>query len=429
MSTAGQFKRAQGARGHFFWGSLPDFKNDPIAFFEKTVHDYGDACRLRFGPVCAHLFNHPEYAEEILSKQAENFDKKTRSVERIRATCGDSLLSANTQAWQRHRKLIQPIFQPKNVMALKRKIDQIIEPTLDQWLIKSRCGEPINIVDEMMKLVITISAQIMFSASVASSKIEAALEIIIEDTWRRLEAPLDASMISPIFHKPAFKKAVAQIDQIVFDIIAERKSNKDTNDDLLSLLLRAHEDDGELGLSDQELRDAAVTLLLAGHETTANALSWAFYNLAQARENNVECANMEWVFAETIRLYPSIWILERRAKWRTEIGGFEVPKGSSVLISPYLMHRHPAFWLDPLAFQPSRFDPENMKNRPRNAYLPFGLGAHRCIGLNMAKTIALCVLERAEERFKLTLLPNQKINVKPSITLRHSGPILMCISD
>jgi len=408
--------RAPGPKGSLVWGSLADFKSDALGLLSKATRDHGDVVRLRFGPITAHLINHPDHITHVLSHHADRYDKNTRSVERIRATCGDSLLSANADAWARHRRLIQPIFQPKMFTDIAGIVADEMQPMLDRW----RKADKIDIASEMMHLVIAISVRILFSSSVDAPRVETALAVILEDTWRRLQAPLDPSMMSPAFHRRAFKDAVQTIDDVIFDLIAQRRKQADAPDDLLSRLLAAHEADGDLQLTDQELRDAAVTLLLGGHETTANALAWAFLSVANQTDAGFETQNPADIFAEAIRLYPSIWIVERRAIQADKIGGYDIPRGSSVLISPYLMHRHPNFWTDPDTFDPSRHATEN--NHPRHAYIPFGLGQHRCVGLHMARAIASEVIAQTYAHFRLRPAgPTQAVD--PGITLRPSGPL------
>ncbi len=401
------------------WGSLSEFKADSLSFLSNAVREHGDIVRLRFGPVTAHLINHPDHVEHILSRKAANYDKATRSADRIAATTGDSLLSADQLAWKRHRQLIQPAFQPSCFQDIGPVIDTLMEPMLDRW----QRNETIDIVDEMMQLVIAVAIKVLFSSDIDPQQINTALETVLADTWRRIEAPVDASMISARLHRPAFKQAIGAIDQIVFDLIQTRRKCPQRPNDVLSRLLAAHEAEGEIQLSDKELRDATVTLLLAGHETTANALSWAFIHAS----NGFEKADPAHIFAEAIRLYPSIWIIERRAIRDDTINGYHIPRGSSVLISPYLLHRHKDFWPEPERFDPTRF----AGDQPRlcDAYLPFGLGPHRCVGLYLANNIATHVIKRVFARFRLRLLPNQLMGTSPGITLRHKGPVKMQVGS
>ena len=408
-------KRAPGPKGTLIWGSLADLNADSLGLFAQAAQEHGDVVRFHFGPVMAHLINRPEFIEQVLSRHVRNYDKATRSADRIAATTGDSLLSANSDAWGRHRRLIQPAFQPKCFQNLAPVIDTLLDPMLANW----RATGTIDIVDEMMQLVIAVAIKVLFSSDIDPQQINDPLGVLLADTWRRIEAPLDPSMLSRHLHRRAFKDAVRAIDDIVLDLIQARRTADARPDDVLSRLLSAHEDSGDAQLDDTELRDAAVTLLLAGHETTANALSWAFIHAA----DGFETAAPADIFAEAIRLHPSIWVIERRVIADDNIGGFHIPRGSSVLISPYTMHRHPDYWPAPDVFDPSRFGAQN--DRPRHAYIPVGLGPHRCVGLHLANGIACHVIARVFESFDMRLVPDQNLDHDPGITLRHKSVVMM----
>lgn len=417
--------RAPGPRGWLISGSLLAFWRNPLTLMTRAVDDYGDVVRFRFAHITAHLLNSPDHIEHVLSRNAANYDKDTRSVEQIRATCGDSLMSANADAWARHRRLFQPVFQPRAVAGLAPQIDAYIQPMLDRWSAVARAGGQVDIVAEMMELVIGLATQLLFSAQVDPVRISNALDILLADTWRRLQMPLDPSVISPRFHRRAFKAARAQIDQVVLDLIRSRRGAGVQPDDVLSRLIAAHEAEGEGRLTDTELRDAAVTLLLAGHETTANALAWMFWLMARQPERQLMCADPQHLFSEALRLYPSIWIIERRVICADQIGGYQIPAGSTVLISPYLLHRNPVLWPDPQQFDPTRFDPEQAALRPRHAYLPFGLGPHRCIGLHLARLMAERIIQNIRRDFCLTAADATAQPIQPGITLRPVAPIML----
>ncbi|MDB5665762.1 cytochrome P450 [Cypionkella sp.] len=415
--------RAPGPKGTLIWGSLGAVQKDALGFLTQAAASHGDVVRLRFGPVIAHLLNHPDHIEHVLSRGAQGYDKDTRSVAQIKATCGASLLSSDGAAWQRHRRLIQPVFQPRFLDTIDPVVDTAIDAMLDRWAIAARNATPIDIVAEMMQLMIVISVRFLFSSEVDPDRIDRALKVLLADTWRRLEALFDPSMISPRLHRPAFKQALAEIDAVVFALIRARRQSGTQPDDLLSRLLSAHEGEGLDRLTDTELRDAAVTLILAGHETVANALAWAIVLLAQ---------NPEWrrhdphkVWSETLRLFPSIWIMERRAVTLDEIGGYRIAKGSTVLMSPYVLHRNPQFWPNADRFDPTRFDETTVATRPRHAYLPFGLGPHRCIGLHLGNRVAERILTQVQAAFRLDLAPGQSLGLAPGITLRHADAIYM----
>ena len=418
--------RAPGPKGTLIWGSLGAMKQDALGFLSQAAATHGDVVRLRFGPVIAHLLNHPDHIDHVLSRGAAGYDKTTRSVAQIKATCGASLLSSDGASWQRHRRLIQPMFQPRFLETIGPVVDSALDAMLDRWAIAARRAQPIDIVTEMMQVMITTSVRFLFSSEVDHARIERPLGVLLADTWRRIEALFDPSTLSPVFHRAAFKTARAEIDKLVFAVIRARRISGDRPDDLLSRLLCAHECEGTDRLTDQELRDAAVTLILAGHETVANALAWAFILLAQ---------NPQWrgfdpqkIWFETLRLYPSIWIMERRAVMPDTIGGYQIGKGSSILMSPYVLHRNPNFWPDPTRFDPARFDAPQVAARPRHAYLPYGLGPHRCIGLHLANRVADRILSRVQAMFRLDVVAGENITIMPGITLRHAGAVRMTIA-
>jgi enediyne biosynthesis protein E7 len=442
--------RAPGPRGGVLLGSLPEFRRDTIGLLQQCARDYGDVVRFRIGPMTVHLVNHPAHVEHVLVRHAGNYDKQTRSVAKIRSTCGRSLLSEDGPDWQRHRRLIQPAFRQSHLNEYSGLIRDQIATSLQPWRDVARSGGEIEIVSAMMHLTLRVAARILFGADVAADAdvIERALRIVMHDTWRRIEGAIDLAAVSPLLQRPHVRRAVRDIDRVVYRIIAERHRKPAPSDDLLSMLLAAHEAENEQRLSDAELRDAVLTLLLAGHETTANALAWAVLLVAQhpqVEQRLVEDVQRvdppaapsapptrqryaRLVFEETIRLYPSVWILERRAVDEDVIGGFRIPAGSGVMISPYLLHRHPQFWDAPEDFVPERFAGDAPLT-DRHAYIPFGAGPHRCIGQTMALLVAQQVLEHLYREFQLRLVPGQTLRPRPGITLQHAGGIRMTLQQ
>lgn len=416
---------APGPKGHPITGVLGDFRRDTLGMLIKAQRDYGDIVRLRIGPITTHLINSPALIEDVLLRGAEDYDKNTRSAQRVEETCGKSLLSGDHQAWRRHRRLVQPAFQPARMVGTDALVDREIAPFLEHWHRLAVQGTPIDILPEMNRLTITISAKLLFGSVVDSCAIEQALDVLLKDTWRRIETLVDPSLISGLFHRADFKKARAQIDAIVLDLIALRRDADPRPDDLLSRLIDAHETEGGAALTDQELRDAAVTLLLSGHETTATALAWALYLMGTHPHAGPDQVGAKNFLAETLRLYPSIWVIERRAIHATTLGGYQIAKGSGLLISPYILHRSPDHWPEPERFDPNRFLPEMIVERPRHAYLPFGLGQHRCVGIYMAQTVAQRVIEHINARFRLSSMGADIPQLDPGLTLRHKRSFKM----
>jgi cytochrome P450 len=443
-------RRAPGPRGTWWWGSLAEFRRDPLELLSRAA-GYGDLVRLRFGPVVAHLANHPDVIHRVLIEASDNYDKNTRSVAKMRATCGTSLLTADGDVWRRLRRIAQPAFQASELSRFTPAIVETVHDWLNGWEIAARQNQPLDLVSEMMHLTVTIAARMFFGIDVQSDAqdIEQALGAILDDTWRRLESLIDPSAVAPMFHRPRFRAAKQRLETIVSRAASQRRDGAGPRD-LLSALLAARDDNTQSALSDHELRSAVITLLLAGHETTANALAWTFYLLMQhagaqdALHSEIDAVlsrhppdATNWrslqyasrVFAESIRLYPSIWIMERRVVADDWLAGYRVRAGSTLLISPYALHRNRQFWPNPERFDPDRFTPIACADRPRLAYLPFGAGPHVCIGREMAELVAVLVLAMVTQRFRL-----QPVNAEPAvplagITLRHAKPLWVRVTS
>jgi cytochrome P450 len=368
----------------------------------------------------------------------------------MRAACGESLLTAGGETWKRHRALVQPYLGRGHLEQFAPVIVEATLAMLRRWREHAAAGRPLEIVSEMMELILGIAAQIFFSADVHrdAKTVERSLAAVLDETWRRVENPFDPASIHPFLQRRSLRRAVAALDGVVYRILARRRE-KSSRDDLLASFMRARDESGR-GWSDQELRDATLTLLLAGHETTANALAWAFYLVsqhpaveAQMREELAEVLQgrsprgddldrmprTRNVFLETIRLYPSIWIIERRAVHDDEIGGYRIPARSMVLISPYVLHRRPDFWKDPEQFQPDRFAGEEVDEVAAGAYLPFGAGPRYCVGREMALLVAPLLLATVLASFRLRLVPGHPVACKPGITLRHAHGLQMLLEE
>jgi enediyne biosynthesis protein E7 len=435
--------RAPGPRGHTLTGCLGEFRADPIGLLLRVAERYGDVVRLRIGPVLAHLVNHPDHIEHVFVRNARNYDKNTRSVSRLRATCGQSLLTTDGERWSRHRKLIQPAFQPAVVERIAPVARTAISHMLERWSEAATAGRSIDVVSEMMHVTLRIAAQSLFGADVERdvNVVEDSLAAILDDTWRRLESWVDFSRISSAFESRRFRAAVDAIDRIVYRIIEAARRHPGAAPGCLSMLLGSRDAESGGAFSDEEARDATITLLLAGHETTANALAWTIYLVAQssdvqtrlhleldrvlgqrspARSDFERLPYTNQVWSEALRLYPSIWIMERRVKQDDEIGGFEIPAGSTLLVSPLVLHRHPHFWPDAEIFSPERFSAAAAW--PKRVYIPFGIGAHQCIGRHMAHFVAQFVLAMTFHRFRVQLMPGPQNAPQPGITLRHRMP-------
>ena len=430
---------APGPPGSKVLGNLQEFRRDVLGLLTNSAREFGDVVRFRLGPHVVHLLNHPDHIEHVLQKNPQNYDRGTRSASKIRAVCGESLLTTDGEFWRQQRRLIQPAFHHQRIAGFASVMADETASMLERWQPFAASGTPLNVASEMSRLAYSIVGKTLFSADVTTDaeEVERALAVVLEHTYHRLETLLDLPVSFPLPANRLFQTALRAIDKVVYRIIAERRQQPGEHADLLSMLLPARDDTGE-AMSDSQLRNEVIALLLAGFETTANALSWTFYLLSQnpetERQLRAEAATVEdisklkyttMVFHEALRLYPPIWILERRVVTEEAIGGYRIPAGSTVVVSPFVLHRHPAFWGSPERFDPLRFADASIASRPPGAFLPFGAGPHQCIGNNFAMMEARIILSMVLKKFSLQTVPGHPVEPKPGITLRPRHGLMM----
>ena len=405
--------------------------------------------RFHLGPMVIHLVSHPDYIKQVLVTHQHRYNKDTRSSAKIAGITGAGLLTNSGDAWLTQRRLMQPVFNAQRLVAYTDLMIEATDRMLDGWQVRAAAGETVDVASEMMRLTCTLVARILLGADVSADidEVERSATIVMGHTWRRLERIVDPPLWLPTPGNLGFRRAKRRLDRIVYRLIAERRGEAGAaKDDLLARLLKARDDTTGGGMSEEQLHNETITLLLAGHETTANALSWTWYLLArnphwrqQARDEVVGLLGQRAptaedlprldlvtrVFQEAMRLYPPIWIMERRVLEDDTIGGYHIPAGSSLEISPYVTHRHPEFWDNPEAFDPDRFTPERSSARPQYAYLPFGGGQRLCIGSHLAMLEAQVILSRVLQRFRLELVSGCVVEPMPGITLRlrHGLPM------
>lgn len=437
---------APGPRGHFLIGNLLAFRRDVLGLLLESQRLYGDVVRFRLGPHVIHLVCDPEHIKRVLVTHQSNYDKDTRSSAKIRAATGLGLLTSNGDFWLRQRRLTQPAFQARQLAGFFEIMTATTGALLERWQSHADTGGPLDIASEMMRLTCTIVGKALFGADVSPDMdvIEQAATVLMEHTYRRLQRIID---LPPNWPTPAnlrFRWALRRLDDIVYRLIRERQKDGADRGDLLSLLLHRRDEETGQRMSEAEVRNETLTLLLSGHETTANSLAWTWYLLSRhpeaARQTRAEVlevigsrtptledlARLEHttrVFQESLRLYPPIWVMERRTVEQDEIGGYTIPAGSSVVICPYVTHRHPRYWDNPEGFDPDRFLPGSA----HPAYLPFGLGQRLCIGQNFAMMEAVLICAMVLRRFRLDLVPGFAVEPRPGITLRTRHGVLMTL--
>jgi cytochrome P450 len=417
---------------------LRDLTRDPLNYFLTLTRQYGDVVCYRTAPEPAYLVNHPESIKHILVLNSRNYRKDTYTNNMFKSAIGDGLLTSEGEVWRQQRRLMQPAFHQQRIARFSELIVQETAAVLERWQDFAVTGRPLDIAEEMATLTLRIIGRSLFGVDLSdkASTVGQAVNMAAD----LLEKP----------RQPRFQEALAVIEQIVFGIINERRrSNQDTGDLLSALLLTRDEETGQ-GMDDQQLRNQVITLLLAGYETTATALTWTWYLLSQhpeiQRRLHGEAASVldgrlpaysdlprlgyvQMMFEEVMRLYPPAWIMGRRALGNDMIGGYFIPHDSIIAISPFTLHRHPGFWEQPEVFDPERFSPERSAGRHRFAYLPFGAGPRQCIGNNFAMLEAQLIIAAIAQMFALQLLPGQSIRTEPLFILRPNGAVMMTVHE
>ena len=422
-------------KGRPFIGVLPEFRRAAPQFLLKVAREHGDIAQLRLGPQTVYSIAHPDWIRDILVTHQTNFIK-SRMLERAKVLLGEGLLTSEGELHKRQRRLSQPAFHRERLIGYGASMVDCAVHTRETW----KSGATLDISREMNHLTLAIVARTLFSADVSGEADE--IRSALTDVLGLFELVL--SPFSEWFEKlplPSvrrFERARDRLDQTIYRLIAERRASGRDAGDLLSMLLLAQtEEDG--GMSDKQVRDEALTLFLAGHETTANALSWTWYLLSQNPEPEArfhqeidrvlagraptvdDLPNLkfvEMVFAEAMRLYPPAWGIGRRNLTEYRVGDYLIPPRTVILMSPYVVHRDPRWFPDPERFDPDRFQPEAAAMRPKFSYFPFGGGARVCIGERFAWMEGVLLLATLGQKWRLRLAPNARVETRAMITLR-----------
>jgi cytochrome P450 len=417
---------------------------DRLGTLVQLAREYGDVVGFRVGREPYLLLNHPDHIEDVLITRARLF-KKGRALERAKRLLGNGLLTSEGTVHLRQRRLVQPAFHKDRIEAYARTMIAHARATADRW----RDGETLDVAAEMNRVTLMIVAETLFGADVEAEAagVRDALTTVFD------MFPITMSPFAPILQRlplpivRRYERAQADLDRVIFKIIESRRQRADGRADLLSMLLLASDDEGDGGtMSNAQIRDEVMTLFLAGHETTANALAWAWLLLAEnpqveARLHQeldavigerlpepADVAHLPYarmVLAEAMRCYPPAWAIGRRALEDFEIGGYLVRRGTIVLVSQYLAHRDERFHPEPQRFDPDRWLPERIRARPKYSYFPFGGGTRVCVGESFAWTEGILVLATIARRWRLTSLETGAVPLQPALTLRPAGGIRM----
>ncbi|GAA2044191.1 cytochrome P450 [Catenulispora yoronensis] len=423
---------------------------DRLALMKTAADGYGDAVRIAIGPKSLYFVNHPDYAKHVLADNNANYHKGIGLVQARRAL-GDGLLTSEGELWRKQRSAIQPAFQAKRISQQAPAVAQEAAGLVER-LRGHIGGGPVDVMHQMTGLTLGVLGRALLDADLGMHEgIGASFEAMQD------QAMFDVVTLSmvpawlPLPKQLRFRRARRELQRVVDALTTERAARPEGADgqDVLSRLMLSTRQETDSRIRDLRMRDELVTLLLAGHETTASTLSWAFHLLHrnpwawervhhEATEvlgdrlptfedlNRLKYTSM--VIEETMRLYPPVWMLGRIAQGDDTFGGHRVRAGSDVVVCPYTMHRHPAFWDRPDRFDPERFDPGTKHDRPRYAYIPFGAGPRFCVGNNLGMMEAAFVLAMVARELRLATEPGYRVVPEPMLSLRVRGGLPMRVS-
>jgi cytochrome P450 len=431
-------------------GSIRRRFHSPLEFFAELQGEFGDAVRFRLFNERFLLLSDPALVNEVLMTKQDSF-RKGRALEGARDFLGDSLLVSEGAEHLRQRRLIQPAFHRGRIAGYAR----VMAERAAQWRDARKAGEEIDIAVEMNHLTLDVVGETLFGSTVRGEahEIAEALSSVI-DNFGRMMLPLWRLLrLVPTAGNRKLAQSQKRLDEIILDLIARRRAEGKDRGDLLSMLLAAEDADNPAKrLTDREIRDQALTLFLAGHETTANALAWTWHLLSRHEAERVQMkAETDAVMldgrlpgledmgrlpyttailSESMRLFPPVWVVGRRAVEDVVIGDVEVPRRTIVVMSQYVIHRDERFWPDAREFRPERWlDEAAGAARPKFAYFPFGGGARICIGESFAWAEGVLMLAVMAQRWRLEPVPGHVIAMNPTVTLRPKHGLRMTVRE
>jgi cytochrome P450 len=437
--------RPPGPKNRGIIGNFPLGTQDPLGLYMQWARQYGDIIYYRAFFRHVYFLNNPDFIERVLVTNSRNFIKG-EALQFNRRIFGNGLLTNEGDAWLKQRHLIQPAFRRDRIESYGNTMVAYTERMVAPW----HNGEVRDIHRDMMRLGLEVVAKALFNVEIASERntIAEALNTFMELGSRgRLLLPPILRLL-PTADNRRYQRAARQLDDVVYGLIRLRRSNDHTGDDLLYGLLHTQDESGR-GMSDKQLRDEVMTLLLAGHETTAVSLSWTWYLLAQYPEveeklwselrqvlngrkpTAQDLSKLPYtgrVVKEAMRLYPPAWAIVRKSLQHCEIGGYQVPAGSTVMMNQWVMHRDPRYYDQPERFHPDRWLDERAKAIPKFAYFPFGGGPRTCIGASFAAMEGVLVLATIAQKYQLRVAPDWPVEPLPTMTLRPKQGIKVVLT-
>ncbi len=410
---------------------------ESLARLREYFSRFGDVYRV-FAPgrgVFNYVINHPDDIKHVLLSNHRNYTKG-EGMDRVKILLGNGIMTSEGDFWRRQRRMMQPCFHRRVIDRFSGLIHEVNERFAERWATQAARGGAVNITDDVSELTLQIVLRSIFGSDL-----------------ERLERQLGANPFEVVAKEQnrdlKFAFRFRSLTKLVAELIERRRREPEERFDFLSMLMAARDRDNSTAMSDKEMIDEVLTLIVAGHETTAAALTWCWYLIAQHPETTAQLeaeadrttrdtlsldaaeslAFTHQVLQEALRLYPPGWLFTRRTVEADELGGFAVPARTDVFISPYTLHRHPAFWSEAEEFRPERFAGVDAKERHRFAYIPFSVGPRHCIGENMAMFEMLVHVNRMVRRFRLTRLGDEPIELEAQINLRPRSNLMMQVTE
>jgi len=434
-----------GPKGLPISGNVLAFRRDTLKFIRDAAKEYGDVVHFRFGPKRhVYMLNNPDMIKEVLVTKQAHF-RKAKGLQVARAVVGDGILTSEGKKHIRQRRLMQPAFHRDRIAGYGGAMVRQGVELMEDW----KDGEVRDIHQDMMKVTLAIITETMFGKTVkeGADKIGHAIDVGLKYVSTKATSFIDIPLSVPTRSNREFVESSEVLDKTIYGLIEERRKSTGNHTDLLAMLLAARDEDDGQGMTDEQVRDEVMTIFVAGHETTANTMSWIFYLLATHPEAEQklhdelksvlggrlptveDIPNLTYVnliISETLRLYPAAWTINREVVEPVEIGGHTYEPGDTLMMSQYVMHRQEKYFDDPDEFRPERFAGDLLKRIPAYAYFPFGGGPRVCIGNNFALMEAALLLSTIAQRYRLRLAePDQKVELEPVVTLRPKNGLPM----
>ena len=435
-------------------GDLAALTADPLGEFVRRSR-LGGVVQLKIGLTRGHLVSDPAVVRCVLLDNIDNYDKHTPAFDAVRVVLGNGMLTSGGSFWKRQRRISQPAFHGESVWHFSPIMTRLAAENAAEWERAAAAGEPVDACTDMMRVTLRIVAETLFGDDLAenAAEVNRVFPMILACLAARVVSPIRPPLWLPTANNRRLRPALQSLNTIVEGLIATKRrrlaageSPQDWRRDLLTILMLARDAETGEAMSDAQLRDEVMTLMIAGHETTANALSWLWFLLdrhpeeqerlraelvaatggrAPTAEDLPRLPRLKAVIQETLRLYPPVWMFDRRALGPDDLGGTKVAKGDLVIFCPYAIHRLPELWPDPEAFRPERFAAGREEQKNKFAYLPFSAGPRTCIGNSFAMIESQIIVGTLLSRFRVRLADPTPILPKPRVTLRTSRPVIL----